>query len=160
LLRWRLRPSNSTSCCSKGCIIWPECIADPRDGHLLRSFHRYNIETHSVGCELPVPGNVHSCRTDDFALFAGIDSLACRNKFRGRAITHFDECQAFAIEHYQVDFTSATTEVAGYRSQSPRDEKVERLLLRDTAYNSCGLERHGASSAASGISSSPSLLMS
>lgn len=113
-----------------------------------------------MGCELPVPGNVHCRSADDFALLAGIDGLAGWDEIFGRAITNFDECQTVAVQHDQVNFTAATTEVACDRSQSLRDEKVEYLLLRRSAYNSRSSECHADGSAASGITGWPSLLIS
>lgn len=86
--------------------------------------------------ELSIPGNVHRGCTNYLALFAEIHGLNCRNKFHGRAKSNFDESQAIAVQHNQVDFAAATTEVTCDGFQSSRNEVLQRSLLCAAAYSS------------------------
>ena len=102
----------------------------------------------------------HCCCPNDLSLLVMVDGVARMREYSGCPISHFDECQAVAIEHDQVDFAATAVEVSGDGAEVLIDEKIKRQLLCLTAYISCAAESHGASSAASGTIKLPSSLMS
>jgi hypothetical protein len=56
--------------------------------------------------------NKHGSRTNDFPLFAGINSVASRRESRRRTVPDLDKDQAALVQHDEIDFATSAAEVS------------------------------------------------
>lgn len=97
---------------------------------------------------------------DEFLLLASIDCVTRLRECLTCPTSHFDKRQAIIVQHHQVNFTAAKAKVSCKWLQPSASQVFERQLLRALAYSSgCG-SSHGDLSAASGMISSLSRLIS
>jgi len=68
-------------------------------------------------------------RAQDLVLFAMVDGQCRARKSRGLPVAHFDECQAIAVQHDQVNLAAASTEIPGDRREAFAYEKAECFVL-------------------------------
>jgi len=97
---------------SEARVIWSKRILNPLDRVVHITRDRDDIEAHGVARVALLACKKQGGRTQEFALFALIN---CRRWSRincGCPVTNFDECQALAMQHNQIDFTAATSVVA------------------------------------------------
>jgi hypothetical protein len=58
-----------------------------------------------------------------------VDGVGRRCKATRSSAAHLDKCQALPVQHDQVNFATAATEVACDRAKSAVDEETERDVL-------------------------------
>ncbi len=64
-----------------------------------------------------------------FALLSLVDCQQGVDKLAGTSVSDFDERQALAVQHDEVDLAAPAAEVSCHGAQAPGDKKTKRLLL-------------------------------
>jgi len=90
-----------------------------------------------VPSEATVARNIHGSRADDLVLLIAVDSMAGGCERCRCSIANFNEYQTVAVEHDQIDLTTAAVKVACDGTESPTDQVLKGQLLCALAYLSC-----------------------
>ncbi len=119
-----------------------------------------NVEAHDA-VRVLVSFRSKQCRSpNQFALLVNIDGQAGARKTVAGAVAHLDEDQAAVIFHNEVNFAQAATKILYDSDQALSVQELMRELLGVESYSSRVESGHASSSAASGLRSSASSLMS
>ncbi len=97
---------------------------------------------------------------NNFPLFVMIDGVTGARKRCRFAKTDLDENETIIVQHDEINFAAAVTEISGDGTQALLQQMLKRELFGLLAYSSCCSISHGASSDALGAIGSPSSLRS
>ena len=116
-------------------LLWPKRVADPVNSVTRITCDSDHVEAHRMVSELRFASNKQGRGAQDLLLFTHIDSRAGTAESRGCAVTDFDEYQAIAMQHDQVDFAAAAAEIPGHRLQAPVEQEAQCRLLCALSYS-------------------------
>jgi hypothetical protein len=111
-------------------ILRTEGVPDPSYVIGFASRNRNHVESNAVAGICRPAGDEHSRRADNLSLLAQVDGKFRPGEKSRAAAAYFNEREATAMQHDQVDFPATVAEVSRDRLQAVADKESERCALR------------------------------